>query len=40
MLREFDLKDPVLGRIARIVDESDTVQEAFLEPVALHLKIV
>ncbi len=34
MLREFELNDPVLQRIARIVDEADVVQEVMLEPVA------
>lgn len=34
MLQEFKIKDPILKRIAQIVDEADTVQEAFLEPVA------
>src|SRR5207237_145989 len=32
MLREYDLHDPVLQRIARVVDEADTVQEVMLEP--------
>src|SRR5260370_21339181 len=34
MVRGHKLKDPVLARIARIVDEADTVQEVFLEPIA------
>ncbi|MEW9672725.1 chromate resistance protein ChrB domain-containing protein [Ammoniphilus sp. 3BR4] len=34
MLREFKIEDPILERIARIVDEADTVQEVILEPVA------
>ena len=34
MIREYDLHDPVLERIARIIDEADTVQEVELEPVA------
>lgn len=34
MLQEFKIEDPFLKRIAQIVDEADTVQEAFLEPVA------
>ncbi|MFL6654295.1 MAG: chromate resistance protein ChrB domain-containing protein, partial [Sulfurifustis sp.] len=34
ILREYNLSDPVLERIARIIDEVDTVQEALLEPVA------
>ncbi|MBD0383350.1 chromate resistance protein ChrB domain-containing protein [Paenibacillus sedimenti] len=40
MLKEFEIKDPVLERIARIVDEADTVQEAFLEPVAPGLDFI
>jgi hypothetical protein len=40
MLREFNLKDPILERIARIVDEADTVQEVFLEPVAQGLDFI
>jgi hypothetical protein len=34
MLREYKLDDPVLRRIARIVDEADTVQEVKVEPIA------
>ncbi|WP_368298829.1 chromate resistance protein ChrB domain-containing protein [Cytobacillus firmus] len=40
MLKEFKLKDPVLDRIARIVDEADTVQEITLEPVATGLDFI
>jgi len=40
MLREFKLQDPVLHRIARIVDEADTVQEAALEPAAPGLDLI
>jgi len=40
MLREFKLQDPVLYRIARIVDEADTVQEAALEPAAPGLDLI
>lgn len=40
MLREFEIKDPILERIARIVDEADTVQELFLEPVAPGLDFI
>lgn len=32
MLREYKLDDPALERIARIIDEADTVQEVPLEP--------
>ena len=40
MLREYDLHDPVLQRIARVVDEGDTVQEASLEPAAAGLELI
>jgi hypothetical protein len=34
MLREYSLDDPVLERMARIVDEADVVQESQVEAVA------
>lgn len=37
MVHAFQLQDPVLQRIARIVDEADTLQEVLLEPVAAGL---
>ena len=40
MLREYDLHDPVLQRIARVVDEADTVQEVSLEPTAAGLDLI
>ncbi len=40
MLREYDLRDPVLGRIARVVDEADTVQDVMLEPAATGLDVL
>jgi hypothetical protein len=40
MLREFELRDPVLQRIARVVDEADTVQDVMLEPAATGLDIL
>ena len=40
MLREYDLKDPVLQRIARVVDEADVVQEVAVEPVAPGLDLL
>lgn len=40
MLREYQLDDPVLQRIARIVDEADTVQEVALEPAAPGLDLI
>ena len=39
-LREFDLNDPVLAQIARIVDEADVVQEVAVEPVAPGLDLI
>lgn len=40
MLEIYDLKDPVLHRIARIVDEADVVQEVNLEPAAPGLDLI
>jgi hypothetical protein len=40
LLDEYKLDDPVLRRIARIVDEADTVQEASLEPAAAGLDLL
>ncbi len=40
MLREYDLHDPVLERIARVVDEADTVQEVTLESAAPGLDVL
>lgn len=37
MLRAYELHDPVLQRIACVVDEADTVQDVLLEPVAAGL---
>lgn len=39
-LREHVLKDPILQRIARIVDEADTVQEVRIEPAADGLDLI
>lgn len=39
-LREYQLTDPVLDRIARIVDEADTVQEVQIEPAAAGLDLI
>lgn len=39
-LREYQLDDPVLQRIARIVDEADTVQEVNVEPAAQGLDLL
>jgi hypothetical protein len=40
MLREYALDDPVLQRIARVVDEADTVQDVTLEPAATGLDVL
>ncbi len=40
MLRAYGLTDPVLQRIARIVDEADVVQEVAVEPVAPGLDLL
>jgi hypothetical protein len=40
LLREFNLKDPILQRIAQIVDEADVVQEAAVEPAAPGLDLL
>jgi hypothetical protein len=39
-LKEYDLADPVLHRIARIIDEADTVQEVLIEPAAAGLDLI
>jgi hypothetical protein len=39
-IRHYELTDPVLVRIARIIDEADTVQEASVEPAATGLDII
>lgn len=40
MLREYHLKDPILHRIAQIVDEADVVQEVAVEPAAPGLDLI
>jgi hypothetical protein len=40
VLREHKLTDPVLVRIARIIDEADTVQEVKVEPAAAGLDLI
>jgi hypothetical protein len=40
MLRAYELTDPTLQRIARMVDEADVVQEVALEPVAPGLDLI
>lgn len=34
LLREYELKDPLLQRITQIVDEADIVQDVTVEPIA------
>jgi hypothetical protein len=40
ILDEYDLHDPILRRIARMVDEVDTVQEVAVEPAAPGLDLI
>ena len=40
LLDEYGLDDPILRRLARIVDEADTVQEAPVEPSAPGLDLI
>ena len=40
MLKAYKLDDPILARIARIVDEADTVQEVKVEPAAAGLDLI
>jgi len=40
LLKEYGLKDPVLQRIAGIIDEADVVQEAPVEPGAPGLDLI
>jgi hypothetical protein len=40
MLREYDLEDPILHRIAQIVDEADVVQDVAVEPAAPGLNLI
>lgn len=39
-LSAYDMSDPILARIARIVDEADTVQEIELEPAAAGVDLI
>jgi hypothetical protein len=39
-LKEYEIADPVLHRIARIIDEADTVQEVLIEPAAPGLDLI
>jgi len=40
IVRLFKLKDPLLTRMARIVDEADTIQDVALEPAAAGLDAI
>lgn len=40
LLRQYKLKDPILDRIARIVDEADTVQAINVEPASAGLDMI
>ena len=40
LLGEYKLEDPVLQRIARIVDEADTIQDVCVEPAAAGLDLI
>lgn len=40
LLKEQALQDPILKRIAQMVDEADEVQEVTLEPAALGLDLI
>lgn len=39
-LEEYQLQDPILGRIASIIDDADTVQVVMLEPIAMGLEVI
>jgi len=40
LLKEKNIKDPVLARIANIIDEADIVQEINVEPAAIGLYLI
>ncbi len=40
LLNEQDIQDPILGRIAQMVDEADEIQEVTLEPAAFGLDLI
>jgi hypothetical protein len=40
ILKHHKLKEPVLDRIARIIDEADTVQEVSVEPASTGLDLI
>lgn len=40
MLGEYELNDPLLHRIANIIDEADVIQEVMVEPIAAGLDVL
>ena len=40
ILREYKLHEPALDRIARIIDEADTIQAVMLEPASAGLDLI
>jgi hypothetical protein len=40
MLIEYNLNDPILHRIASIIDEADVAQEVTVEPIATGLDVI
>lgn len=40
VLKEYKIEDPILHRIARIIDEADTVQEVNIEPASHGLDLI
>jgi hypothetical protein len=40
IVREYDLDDPILQRIAQMVDEADVTQEVMVEPAAPGLDLI
>lgn len=40
LLKEHKVENPVLARIARMVDEADVVQEVMVEPAAMGLDLI
>ena len=40
LLKENKIKDPILARIAQIVDEADEIQEVTVEPAAVGLDLI
>jgi hypothetical protein len=39
-VQEYEIADPIMHRIARIIDEADTVQEVRIEPAAAGLDLI